>query len=412
MKRLSYLLTIVAAIAVVVFLGYKLRSKVDPPFAISENDSTDQALPIVVTTPTSTVTLPTPDETDEAAPVVGLISRNPVADYFVDTKNTVTLIQPDGLVFQVENGNVMSLSSVRIEDLISTEFSFDGKKLLAVFGTRSSPQASIFDLERKAWQPLPAGAHNPVWSPVSHEVAYLTREASGRRTLNILNTDAATARPRIAGRFVFGDITMAWVSRDKVLFEEPPSAAARGSAWFFTLSSQKLTQIFDRVQGSHSIWSDDGNTGLAFVAGANRFGGQVKLVDSEGFTKETLGFFTLPSKCTFDSVSMTVSVAVDSQSTSSDPSLTLRAPRSYPALICAVPDDRGALERNVLPDTYYKNELFTDDSIVILNLQDGVMTNVEPTNFELLVDAKKIKLFNNLIFFINRYGNLLYGAST
>ena len=62
-----------------------------------------------------------------------------------------------------------------------------------------------------------------------------------------------------------------------------------------------------------------------------------------------------------------------------------------------------------LPDDYNQMSLFTSDDIYRINLQSGAIdtTFKDPTQN---MDISDVKLFNQTLFFVNRYDQKLYGV--
>ena len=125
--------------------------------------------------------------TPSASAKFGVVSGEPVFAYFVDTQNDVVIVEPDGTIARITDGQPTSLSSSKIDNLITAGFSRDGTRVLVNFGNSANPQTSIFDLAVKAWMPLAVGILSPVWSPNDHRIAYLKANTGGGETLATLD---------------------------------------------------------------------------------------------------------------------------------------------------------------------------------------------------------------------------------
>jgi hypothetical protein len=64
----------------------------------------------------------------------------------------------------------------------------------------------------------------------------------------------------------------------------------------------------------------------------------------------------------------------------------------------------------VLPDDYYKKAFFTLDDFYSIGLDNGVVTAIFADQNQAL-DAINPKVFNQILFFVNRYDSKLYAIS-
>ena len=138
---------------------------------------------------------------------------------------------------------------------------------------------------------------------------------------------------------------------------------------------------------------------------------------------QDLTFLTLPSKCTFNfevpaPIPVTGSVVATTTTgthTSGTKAIvptpiapTTQAP-AYLAAYCAIPQDTSKLNGAKLPDDYEKMSLFTQDNFYKIHTDTGATENFFlPTQ---ILDASKLKMFNNILFFVNRYDQKLYAIS-
>ena len=333
----------------------------------------------------------------------GIISNNPTLDYFIDPSNVVTAVEPDGEVIQVANGQVSSISSLVMQNVLSASFSADGEKILISFGDPSNPQTSVFDVVKKIWTPLPAGLHSPVWSPVpsDYRVAYYTTPTQGVEAFATIDASKTNPTPVSLLTLHVQDTDIAWPAKNQVVLSPKPSAYVASSAWSYNLTTGTLTPIAIETPGLAMMWgggvSSTAPTGLVFSSGAYSLGGSLALANLSGSLIQQLKLVTLPSKCAFAAQTSTVATASSTTITT-----------STPYLFCGVPRDQDTLSTSHLPDDYNQMVLFTSDDIYRINLQSGAIDTVFNDETQNL-DVSDVKFFNNTLLFVNRYDQKLYG---
>lgn len=330
----------------------------------------------------------------------GVISNNAVLDYSVSAANVVTAIQPDGEVVQVSGGTATTISALQVQNILSASFSYDGKKILVSAGDPTAPQVSVFDVATKVWSPLGTDWQSAVWSPTDYRVAYRKDNANGTETFATVNAASPKTAPTVLVTLHAQDLAIAWPTKNQLALSTRPSGIVDGSALLFNISTSALTPIVSETPGLAAIW--DGITaankapsipfGLQFTAGTAGLGGYLTLIDASGNSLQQIKFLTLPSKCAFAAQAAT------------------GATSSVPYLFCAVPRDQSDLAYNHLPDDYNQLALFTVDNLYRINLQNGAINTVFDDATQSL-DVSDVKLFNNILFFVNRYDNKLYAIS-
>lgn len=329
----------------------------------------------------------------------GVISNEPVLDYFVDAQNRALVVEPDGEIKAVINGQVSVLSSSTFQNIANAAFSYDGKKIMVSFTNSAGLQTTVFDVASGSWAKLPAGMQSPVWSPTNYQVAYLQSGGVGSETIYTVNAGSSSAKPSAVGTIAAQDSMLQWPNKMTMVVSDKPDVYVAGSAWFFNLANQTLAPAVSEYPGLESVWSNTTTTmGLVFSANSGNSGGNISLIDQAGNSK-SLSFDTLPSKCGF---SMEIST--------SSPNSKFQAPSSSFVIYCAVPRDQQTFSVARLPDEYEQRVFFTADNFYKINLADGTLIAVfnDPSQ---TLDATKLKVFNNTLFFINRYDLKLYAIS-
>lgn len=420
MKRLLYLLIILAAVAAVILIGYFLRYR-------SSGTPSEQGLSPAGNLPAAPqqggAAQPaqgqTPSETAGQQPAAGIpagqkfgvVAQNPVNNYFVDSQNNVFIVQPDGQVIEISGGNANVLSSAAIINLIGSSFSYDGKKILAAFGDPTAPQYSVFDIATKAWQPLAQNLKSVVWSPNDYRVAYLS-ESGGVSALTIFDTSDAKAKPAELLKIRVRDLTLIWNNTNQILLSDKGSAFSAGSIWSFDVSRKALNAVVEDFPGLESVWDGTANIGLVFSANSGGHGGNLRLIDTSGNTLNALSILTLPSKCTFNAQPQIMSKAPTSTTGAKTTSTqAASAATSTPkTLYCAIPRDQQKLVSSALPDDYQKKNLFTADDFYKIDLSSGDVSSVFNDQNQAL-DTDNLKIFNQNLFFVNRFDSKLYAIS-
>ena len=403
MKYFFYFVLAILAVALLVFLGYFFRYKgggSETPGVMNNAASSSSsplsfpALPLG-TSPDSTLPSSTTAPVHQLSPEekFGLVSPYPASDYFISPSGTIAVIQPDGQVIKIEAGNASILSSTPIANLLSAAFSRDGKLVLASFGTSADLQASVFDVARKSWRPLPAGLRGATWAPDSASIAYFTARGS-RDVLETLDLGNTKAQPREMISLAAYDLVPRWVLPNQIFLEGKPSSLMPSSLLRFDIKKRALSFLVRDKLGLETIWDKKGERGLGFEGSQNQNGGLLSLLDAQGRASRQLSIATLPSKCVFGASTATSSVA--------SPSSTI--------LYCAVPRSTQEFARSPLPDAYEKRALFTEDGFRAINLQSGAQT-ILWNDPGIILDATNIKIFGSRLYFINRLDQKLYSLS-
>jgi len=408
MKRYLYLITIVLVIAIVVLIGILISRRVGPgtePIDTDDGTTTPGGLPVAPPTGVSDGQINNNNHVvapNYAGQKFSVVAENKAVDFFTNKDESVVLVQPDGQVFKIHSGQVTLLSSSSVPDLITTQFSYDGKKILEIMGNRLAPQARIFDVTSKLWQPLPQEIHYPSWSPTNYQIAYLGKR-SGAGAIFTLDTSKTTATPQEILKIEIQDVDLRWTSQNQIILADKGSSFAGGSVWSFDIRNKKLTPFLLDNLGLDLIWGSA--YGLVFSSNQNQRGGILNLFDAAGKPLHEMSFITLPTKCAFDFQAGATATSTGRVSSQLGASTT-----TVKSLYCAVPKNIEVMKAIPLPDSYFRKELFTDDEFYKVDLTDGKI-DVIPSGKLTQTDALRLKVFNNTLFFINRLDNRLYAIS-
>jgi hypothetical protein len=421
MKRLLYLLTLLAALGIAVAAFFFFRYRSEPTAPPPEETPLEGTLPAdakpLSLTPPAEPEEKTPEVSQPAAPVslgggLRIISHSPTAAFAAAPNGDVVAVGTNGTVIAVRGAVTDSLSPTTIADLRSAKFSANAAKLLALFGDAEAPQAGVFDVTSKTWQPFPLSVVDFAWAPEGLRAAYLARQKN-MTVLGVLDLGDAKGKPQELARFHFADVALSWPSGNRLFLKERASALVPVRAWNFDVKAKTLTPFAEEQRGLEVMWSRD--EGLAFVAGEGGRGGNLYLISPQGSIREGLSLLTLPEKCAFSHLPAS---QAGPPAFPAAPKATSTAPSALPdrqagaptALFCAVPRDTAVLRNTPLPDAYYKKSHFTSDVFYEINLGSGATRTLFDDPAKSL-DATQLAVSDNVLYFINRYDRKLYSLS-
>jgi len=339
----------------------------------------------------------TSTDTGAQSPLVqsfNVAANGPILNYFVDAKNTITAIKPDGTIISVAGEASSTLSSTAINGIIAAQFSYDGKKVLVSSGDSGNPKTNIFDVASKSWVSAPQGLQSPRWSPSNYQIAYLSQSGIGKLSLSTIDASNLKKAPVTLFSLHATDLTLQWASKNQFVLADKPSANNAGSIWVFDAQKNTLTPIVYETTAAQSGWGGTATGTLGLVFANDGRNSTLQLVASSGAVYHKLSFLTLPPKCSF----ATTSTIMASSTTSA----------SY--LFCGVPLDAAAFSSAQLSDSYNMMATFTSDQILRINIADGswnILWNDPSQN----MDVSDPKFFNNTLFFVNRYDQKLYALT-
>jgi hypothetical protein len=409
MRRIALIVGIVIAVVAIVAIGYFLRSKPSDTAGPQEGfKSNTQNLPRGTTRPV--VGTEKPGGVTRSGAKLDLVAENPVADYFIDDKSAILIVQPDGQIVRIESGKQEILNSTTLANLIRASFSFDGKKALVVFGDRRLPETSIFDLTAKSWEPLPLTVKSPAWSPVDHRLAYLADDVESSTAIFTLDTNDKKAKPQKIFVLHQEDSVLSWPRQNRMILAERPDASILSSIWALALDTKTLLPAAPIDQrGLLASWAKDADRGFIFISNSSQRGGNLAMVDNKG---NTIAFTvqTFPGKCAFgvDLKTRRAAETAARRGTSTDPGLESGLAGHF--AVCGIPKNWNELEQYPLPDTYLKRGVFSDDNFYRINLETGdIKTAHEQDAF--YADVTNPKILAGKFFFVNRYDKKLYRLS-
>jgi len=420
MKKFLIILIFVLVVVALGVGGYYLRSSQESvaspaqtenastPAQTAENQDTTTQLP---QTEQSATTQNQPGAAGVSK--LNLVSQSQALDYFVDKGSNAFILQPDGQVIKMSGGKAESLSNGLSADVTYASFSSDGKRIAAYTSdSLSGNKIHIFDTENKIWSLFPNAAQNFSWAPDSHKIAYLSR-VGGVNTIYTADADNSRVKPTELIKMRAEDMTISWPIPSAIFLGDRPNSAWNSSLWSLNVSKKTLSPLLSDMPGLETGWSSSTTQvmGLAFSSGANGNGGKLQLINQDGKKLQTFDFITFPSKCAFyDKPTPQDSVRPSSVISTSSKKVVPGAPKLFLTLVCAIPRDGDALNNNPLPDAYLKKALFTSDDFFEINVSTGEFRSVFSDSSKNL-DAENVKIFNQSVFFINRYDKKVYSIA-
>jgi hypothetical protein len=438
-KRYIYIIIaiiVLAAIAIAILLLIKNKAAMNG--GTGATMSTGGSLPVVGTQGSggtggggsgASLSLPSGSNTgtgaggSAAAPSFGVLSNNPVADYAVNASNTVIAIEPTGEVFTVVSGQSSIINTSTTGDIIAARFSYDGEKALVNFGDPNNPQTSLYDLASNTWTPLPQGMQSPVWSPAGYQIAFFASAGGGRIALQTIDASTAASlkkSPITLLTLNAADLDLQWPIKNDLVLSDKPSSENAGSIWLFDISAGTLSAVADNEPGLEGTWSGDAAApyGLLFFNSQGQ-GSTLQLQALSGSAPtEELSFSTLPTKCAFSvqaepgaaAQAQTATASSTGKTSSSIPAATAVTSTSYLALFCGVPRSSSGFSSARLPDDYNTMALFTSDDLYEVNTATGDIQSLWSDQTQNM-DVSDVKIFNGVLFFVNRYDQKLYGLT-
>ncbi len=345
-------------------------------------DKTNQNLPTSeLVTPTSTrqgglnQTNQVPNEASGTKITISKISDIPIFDFWINKKTgDVFYLSQGGGVFLAKDGkdgNVSDQQVTAINYILETP---SGEKTLVVFGNPHSPQWGIFDSIDKVWRPLPSNISSATWGRNEDELIVVKKNASNS-SLGFLDLKKTPPEfKNIITSFSFKDVRLSFISPNSLFITELPSSKYVSRAWLLDIKSLSLNVLNSGENDLFFRWSQD----KSFVFGFGLRSGFGVFEGSPLSNQIPLPFSTIPQKCA----------------------------GVFSTIYCFIPQNSN---RSFFDD-YMMNKNYSSDFLYIENSYSG-----NSNTYALLglnnnnpVDAKNPRVFENKLYFINKYDNFLY----
>jgi hypothetical protein len=391
MKRSISIIGIVAGVVLLLGLGYYIRSR--SLSGTNPDGSPISNLPVTNVDFTDRGSTSTPIGTG-----VGTFGRSVDAEveaFYVMPSETVLYLERSGKVVKAaKNASLETLSSSPLTNIRSARFSFDGKRLLVGYG-EGNIQWSVFDTEKKTWQPLAATILSATWAPSDNRIAYISA-----RGIETIDMSAAKPQGQLIQKIAIADTDIFWPSPNKLVLADKPSAAIRNSILAFDMKTKEVNLLGEHL-GYSGLWNFEGSRGVIFRGLARGKGGSFFEADMKGSNEKQFNFLTLPQKCAF---SYQITPLAPSSST---PKTATSTRKEF--LSCAIPRNQDRLFSEPLPDAYLKRALFTQDDLFDIDLASGQLIPLLAENSDVF-DADMLQVQNGRVFFRNRIDHKIYSV--
>lgn len=318
-------------------------------------------------------TLP-PDDSEFLAPKS--ISENRIFDYWIHKpQEEIYSIGEDAKIYKITaDGETQDTGSKAVGNLSYIKPSSDGSKIFIAFGYPRTPTFSVYSLNARTWQALPAGTVAAAWDPQSANRLVYLKDNGQTSQLNIL--DLSNNRSQTILNLSQKDLDLDWILPNLIYFKERPSSQTTSSIWAYDLKARIFKRVVRNESGLLIKWVVDGSLGLKLS------GSSLSLVDKTNRELVSLGITTLPGKCAI----------------------------SNSLLYCAASDSEWDLDKYLR-----KVKIFLDNIYVIplIGLSQSPRL-VGVTIFDSLlsgsaIDAEHLEITKDRLLFINRLDNKLYG---
>lgn len=405
MRKYLFLIVAIAGVALLFLGGYFLRQYMSQPGGEPTTETGD--LPDAGDQ--TGVPADQPGQNQSNQPGLGggafkQVVSGAVFNYFVESAGSVLFVQSDGQIIESKDGKNTILSSTKIEGLARAAFSYDGSKVLEIFGQQTAPQASIFDTKTKTWQPLDFVPEAYAWSPSDNRLVFLTH-SNAVGILSTLDVSNKKAKPVELLRARMWGVSLSWPAKNRIIIEEKTTSLTRGSAWAYDTDKKTLTSLVGERRGLRTAWNKDASLGLVFSV-SETSGGSLSLADGVGKLIQGLNIKTRPDKCVFSERIETATSTEGVSSTKKAPTKT----KTIRLLNCAIPRDFSTLPDKKLIDDYDREGFYSIDNFYQISLEDGSSRPLFTDQAKSL-DASLVRVYLNRIYFVDRYGTGLYSIA-
>ncbi len=363
-KKIIFLILIIAVVGMAIYFGW------------GKFKETVKTLPLLAPeTPTSTASLPSTEG-------LNLISQEKVFDYWF-LNDEVFYVTAEGKIIKIpKNGTEEVVQNTTFESLNSLIISPDGQNI--AFGFNKPEKFRIFSIIENLWQPLDEKIIKLDWSAATSTATTTPPIAYLKKTANLYNLatyNFKTKKENFVATLASQDVNISWLTPEKILVWEKPSYYKPASLLSFNPKTKKVEVLIYEQPGLMINWSPNKEMALVSKNGPS-IEPILYLVNKEIEVITNLPFLTLPSKCAFSE---------DSQ-----------------LIACAVPLPQQIRNKWRFPDDWLINKDNFSETLYLGRLtQDGILS--QP--FLSGVNAEKIKIHQDKLFFINNLDQKLYSTN-
>ncbi len=320
-----------------------------------------------------------------------------VKGFFADKDGGVIFVQPSGHINSLKDGKNTLISETQILNITQASFSYDGKKVLMGFGGRGNPQFSVYDIEKKSWQPLVAGVTAAEWNPNDSRIVYALKK-EGYTSLSVLDFGVSKPSAKEITRLHVEDLVVGWMGKDEVAFWNKGSSKVDSSAWKINTTSKKLTSLFSNRTSLDLKVDDKGGNILATSDRNGAF--TLSIFGKQGEILKELAVRTPVDKCDFDIEQNLIKAA----STKTKDKI---AETTW--LYCGAPKNFDVITGKLLLEDYAKKQVFSLDNFFKFSVPAGSFSSIYEGPEDL--DASQVRVIGNKFYFVNRYDEKLYSIA-
>lgn len=182
------------------------------------------------------------------------------------------------------------------------------------------------------------------WSPTGKEFSYTT-EQNGK--LQLVTGDSKGKNLKVVYQTPVLDAQATWISANTFALQTAPSGFADGYIFIYSRSNGSFRRIMGPTYGMESIWSPDGSRAIVTSTNATGKDSHYVVLTSSGSKSAATAGLLITEKCVWANLHV---------------------------MYCALP--RNIPENAVLPDSYLRGELATQDRLVRLDLDAKQATYV------------------------------------
>lgn len=313
------------------------------------------------------------------------ISETKLLKYTITPNNEILAVNQLGkiIIINTNNGNEEIINDYIGETPINILFSNDGSKIIFIFQN----SINIFDKNSKTWNQINDEVYSPAIS-LNNKLAYFKKD-NNKNSIYVVDLNKQDFKPIKIIDLNILDSKLIWKDDLNIFIVSKPSSLNVGHVLNLNIKNKTIKLIYE-LPGLDFDWDEKINSGLLFYSGQLNKGGNFNFVNNN-FEAKKFSFLTLPLKCVFEKNNQ------QNQNTSTINNFYI---------FCAVPQDQNLLNDKLVIDDYLTYDIYTEDNFYKIDVNQQLINNIPIENQ--LFDAINLKVFNNKLFFINRFDKNLY----
>lgn len=213
-----------------------------------------------------------------------------------------------------------------------------------------------------------------VRAPNTDDVFYLVKQQNG--VVGYLSTLTGDTHTQIFS-FPFTEWIIDWVNNNLITFTTKASQSVPGHMYFYNIKNRTMTRVLGNIPG---LTTNTNNTGTrTLYSQSTQDGFQTFLYNHITNTTTLLSIATLSEKCSWSSTNE--------------------------RLLCGVPK---VIPTGIYPDDWYKGKVGFDDTLTILQVENGISTPIENLSTTDITKPNLV-LDETLLLFLDKQTGYLWG---